>query len=134
MIDENEILKAVGQIITASGLFPRIVWANKDAIPERPYLAVSLVPVQVTDETLGLSLPMWSGFVSATVVTGLDEYDTAGKALLKQMGDLFPGATRITMTSGRRLLVSAHPQPLPPYRDGADYRLPIRIPLRTDSL
>lgn len=134
MIDENEILLAVGQIITGSAIFPRIVWANKDSIPERPYLALSLVPVQVTDDTLGLSLPVWSGFLSATVVTGLDEYDTAGKALLKQLGDLFPGASRIAMATGQQLLVSAHPQPLPPYRDGADYRLPIRIPLRTDSL
>jgi hypothetical protein len=134
MIDENEIMQAVGEIIIASGQFPRIVWANKDSIPARPYLALSLVPTGVTDDTMAKSLPVWRGFLSATIVTGLDEFETAGRALQVQLGNLFPAAMRVTMASGRRLLVPDHPQTLPPYRDGTDYRLPIRIPLRTDSL
>lgn len=131
MIDQNEIEKAFGVVITTSGLFPRIVWSDRDLIQERPYIAVTIVPGVTDDRTIGRSKPFWSGFASITAVTALDEYETAGRSLLKQVGDLFPAGTRLAMPGGD-LLVPDHPQPIPGYRDKTDFRSVMRINLTTE--
>lgn len=134
MINIAEIEKAVAGVITGSALFPRIAWANKDLPQVRPYLVVAVVPVMVGDPTLGQTLPVWTGFIILTVVTALNVFETPGQALLKQAGDLFIAgrAGAITMDSGKKL-ICGHPNSLPPYRQGEDYRLPLRINLRTEG-
>lgn len=134
MINAAEIEKRIDQVITGSGLFPRIAWANKDLAQERPYLAVAVVPASVTDATLAQGRPVWTGFLVLTAVTALNVFETPGQTLLKSAGDLFVAgrAGALTLDSGKKL-ICGHPNQLPPYRAGEDYRLPLRITLRTEG-
>lgn len=132
MIDHAAIMHAVGQIITASGSFPRILWPNRDGLPEKPFLILELRPKAIRDETLRQTAAMWSGEIIGTVVTDLNRYETEGQALVGDLAALFPSGTRLTITGGAQVLVQGHPQPKGGYRDGADYRLQLSIPLQSD--
>ncbi len=132
MINAAEIEKAVAAVIRVSGLFPRVAWANKDLPQVRPYLVVAVVPVSVDDSTLSQGLPVWTGMLMISAVTEVNTLEGPGQALLKQAGDLFTAGARITLDSGKKL-ICGHPNPLPPYRDGTNYRLPLRINLRTEG-
>ena len=131
MIDLNEVTKALGQVITGSGLFPRIVWQNRDSLPEKPFLIVELLPGPIIDRTLRQDSPHWSGSLLCTVVMDLNRYDAEGRAMIGQLAGLFPAGGRHTVPGGS-VLVAGHPRPLPGYRDGADYRLQLSIPLKSD--
>jgi hypothetical protein len=133
MIDQSDILKICGQAIVASGQFPRIVWPNSASLPAKPYVVIELRPRDIQDRTLRQTAPVWAGTLTATIVTALDKFDTEAQTLAKAMAELFPAASRLTLTSGQRIAVSDHPTPTGGYRDGADWRQPVNIPLRADG-
>ena len=132
MIDLALVTKAVGQVITASGAFPRVVWPNRDGLPDRPFLVVELLPGPITDATARQAAPTWTGSVVASVVIDLNQFETPGHALAGQLAALFPSGSRLTLDDGAKLLISGHPRVTPGYRDGADYRIPVSIPLSSD--
>ena len=131
MIDLAEVLKALGQVITGSGLFPRIVWQNRDGLPAKPFLIVELLPGPIRDDTLSQTAPTWSGSLLCTVVMDLNRYDAEGRAMIGQLAALFPAGERHSIPGGA-VMIAGHPRPLPGYRDGADYRLQLSIPLKSD--
>ena len=131
MIDLNEVMKALGEVITASGDFPRIAWPNRDGLPEKPFLIVELLPGPITDPTLSQAAPTWKGQVMATIVVALNTYDDAGQAMIGQLAALFPSGSRLTIPGGK-VRIAGHPRPLPGYRAGSDYRLQLSIPLQSD--
>ena len=132
MIDHAAIMQAVGQVITASGSFPRILWPNRDGLPEKPFLILELRPKAIRDETLRQTAAVWSGEIIGTVVTDLNRYETEGQALIGARAALVPSGTRLTITGGAKILVPGHPLPKGGYRDGADYRLQLSIPIQSD--
>lgn len=132
MISASDVEKPLSEAIVASGLFPRVAWANKDFVSERPYIAVMLVPTVVVDGTMAKTNESWTGFLQITAVTAAGQFETDGRAILANAGGLFAAGTRLTMPNGHKVLIYDHPQHSPPYRDGADYRQPLRIPLRTE--
>lgn len=132
MFNLTLVEKAIGAAVMASGDFPRVVWANRDAHLVKPYIVLSLVPVDVLDETLARQSPVWTGFLAATAVTDLNTFETPGRTMLADLASLFPAGTRLTLDDGSTLLVPDHLKALPPYRDGADYRHPARLSLRSD--
>lgn len=134
MIDQTDLLSVMGKAIAASGLFPRVAYPNKDTAPEKPYLAVSLVPMTITDDTLGQSYPVWTGKLFCTVVTDLGGFDTEAQGLAKSLAELFPSTTKLTLTNGQKVRVSGWPTPATSYRDNSDFRLQVSIPLRSDTI
>lgn len=134
MIDETLIIKALGEIIIASGLFPRIAWAGRNADQTLPYLSVSLVPVQIADQTLAQDNPIWTGFLEAQIVTGLDQFETAGITLRRQLAGLFQSGDRLLLDDGVIMMIKGHPQPKTPYRDGPNQRMPLQINLTSDTV
>lgn len=132
MIDQADITKALGQVIVASGQFPRVVWANRDAAPDKPYLVLNLRPVGISDPTIAQTSPKWSGALQGTIVTGLNEFDTAAQAQCKALAELFPSGTRYMLTGGQKIVIAGHPSAGVGYRDGADYRMPVTIQLRSE--
>lgn len=132
MIDLNAVTKAVGQVIIASGAFPRILWTNRDGLPEKPFLIAELRTKTITDPTLDQAAPQWTGEFTGTIVTDLNQFDAEGAALIGQLAALFPSGSRLTLSTGQKVMIAGHPSPLPGYRDGADYRLQLSIPLQSD--
>lgn len=132
MIDLTDVRDTVGQVVADSGLFPRRSWSNKDSTLEKPYLVLNLVSSQIADATLAQTSPVWTGMLMATVVTGLDEFDTVALGMVKDLAELFPSATRMTLAGGGKTIVSGHPQPQPGYRDNSYFRTPVSIPLRSE--
>lgn len=132
MIDLADAMKVLGQAVIASDLFPRILWPNRAALMERPFLAMELRSGLIRDPTLGLDAPTWTGELIATAVTEADTFDTEALAQIAALAALFPAGSRFTMASGGKLLIAGHPRPLPGYRDGSDFRLQLSIPIQSD--
>lgn len=134
MIDENRIMQAVGGRIAGSGSFPRIAWANRDAAPALPYLALVLVPLRIDDDTLAQDAPVWVGLLQATIVSSLNDFDTNCWALRTLIAALFPSASKLALADGTSIRVTSHPQPQPSYRDGPNNRTPLQIKLSSEPL
>lgn len=136
MFDETAIQKAVEEdILSLTGV--GFVWANAHGdgarnIPERPYLDMQLIPTGVADNTVARTAPSWNGTLQVTVVMEQGKFETDGKAIRKQVGDLYPAARRITAEDGTSILLPEHPQPGPAYVAGGDYRLPVLIQITTE--
>ena len=135
MFDETLMEQVLAAPIIASGLFPRIAWANGGkTVPERPYLALELVPVDVVDDTTSGANPRWVGFLQGSIVMAQGGFETSGKALRKQLGDLFTKGQRLTLgATGYKIVVQRHPKTIQGYPAGGDYRLPLQIFLRTEG-
>lgn len=133
MIDLTALQADIEATIALSGLFPRVAWANKDAAPARPYLALDLASIDIQDNTLAQSFPVWRGTMYATVVIAGNQFDTDGQTLLRGFAELFASADRIYLADGTVVRIDGHPFPTRPYQDGADYRLPLQMKLRTDT-
>lgn len=133
MIDQSEILKVCGQTLIGAGI-TRIVWPNADALPAKPYVVMELRPRDIQDRTLEQTAPVWSGTLAITVVTALDQFDTEAQTLVRTIAGLFPAASRLFISFDGYVAISGHPsQAGPGYRDGADWRTTVNIPLRSDG-
>lgn len=133
MIDQSDILKVCGQTLIGGG-FTRIVWPNSDALPAKPYLVAELRPRDIQDATLGQTSPQWAGTFVVTVVTNLDQFDTEAQSIARTIAGLFPSATRLNLTFDDVIVIAGHPSTAGSgYRDGADWRLPVNVPLRSDG-
>ena len=96
-------------------------------------IAHQAIPLAIDDATIAQSAPIWRGFMQATVVRDLNEFETAGLADRKALAELFPSGTRLPLGDGAVILINGHPQPQRPYRDGPNYRFPLRINIATDT-
>lgn len=121
-----DIENALGQRLAATVGIPAIVWPNQDADPARPFILFQHVPVSRNDATLEGVGETARGYVTATIVTARNVFSSLGNALAATVMAQFPYGLELTMTVGK-ITINKPPEVLPGYRDGPDWRLPVRI-------
>lgn len=123
----NEIETALGQRLATMAACPPIVWPNRKADPARPYLSVQHVPVGRQNIALAGGAVRITGFVVVTVVTEIDGFTTEANTIAQAVIDRFPAGLRIPAGRGH-VVIRQEPEPITPFRDGDDWRQPVRIP------
>jgi len=123
-----EIEKALGQRLVGMANVPMIVWPNQDANPARPFLLFQHVPVTRIDATLDGAGEMARGYALITVVTdrNVDTFATPANTLAGQIMAQFEYGLRLTMATGQ-ITINKPPEALAGYRDGPDWRAPVRV-------
>lgn len=121
-----DIQAAIGQRLAATSGIPTIVWPNKDAAPDLPYVAVDFVPVARRDATLAGTMTEEIGFVMVTVVSALDAFATAGLTTAQSIADRFTKGLRLSIT-GATVVITKPANIGQGYRDGPNWRTPVRI-------
>ena len=121
-----EIERAMGQRLAAMTGVPAIAWPNDDADPARPFLKFQHVPVSRTDATLDGVGETARGYVTITVVAARDKFATAANTLAGSVMAQFEYGLRLSMAAGQ-ITINKPPEALAGYRDGADWRVPVRI-------
>lgn len=103
-----------------------IAWQNKDVDPERPFLAADHVPGSRTDPTLDGNGETVLGQFMVYVVVERGTFTKTANNLADLVMQRFKYMTLIPLTNGGILIVKP-PEVLPGYRDGPDWRTPVRI-------
>lgn len=125
-ISTEKIEIALGQHLAAMTGAPTIAYQNQDIDPARPFLAADHVPGTRTDPTLDGTGETVRGQYMVYVVVTAGDFTTAANTLADKILDRFKYKTLISMTSGAILVVKP-PEVLTGYKDGADWRVPVRI-------
>ena len=100
-----------------------IVSPNSDTAPNKPYLILDLVPMEKFRRGLGNARKVSRGFVQVTVVTETNEPVVDSMAIGTSVAAVFPKGLRET----DELLILQEPVVEKGYRDGPDWRTPVRI-------
>lgn len=129
-----EIETALGQRLTGISPVPRVAWPNKDAALAVPYLEFRHVPVSVEDDTLDSTARRQVGLVLITVVAARDEFATVANDLAQTVQARFPRGLRLPVAGKGQILISRHPEAVPPFQDGVYWRQPVRITYQTEEL
>lgn len=125
-MNEVDIANALGQRLAASPSLGTIVWENKDASPARPYLNFEIVRVARRGQALASDVPISRGYVMVTVVADVDEFATSATQLADSVAARFEYGLRLSITGGTVVIISP-PTILQGFRDGPDWRVPVRI-------
>lgn len=120
---------ALGQRLATMPGAPPIVWPNKAADPARPYVVFDHVPVDAEDRTIAGGATEQLGYVVITVVAPIDRFATEAATLADQIAARFSFALRLTAGSGQ-VVITKPPAVLRPFRDGDDWRQPVRVDYR----
>jgi hypothetical protein len=126
MINHGDIENAFGQRLAAMTDCPPVAWENRDMDEARPLLIVTHNPVSRIDPTSAGGMVQQSGFFEVSILTAWGEFKTASNALADQIINRFPKALRLALSNGGQLVILSA-QPMVGYRDGVDYRQPVRI-------
>lgn len=126
MISIAKIKIALGQHLAGMTDVPPIAWPNKDANPPRPFLAVDHFPGPREDPTLDGTGETVSGQMHVSVVVLENQFTTPPNAIVDKVMTRFAYGTRIVFDDGV-LLITKPPEALPRYKDGPDFRAPVRI-------
>jgi hypothetical protein len=105
---------------------PAIAWQNKDIDPARPFLAADHVPGSRTDPTLDGTAETVTGQFMVYVVINGGTFTKPANLLADKVMQRFKYRTLISLAEGGILIVKP-PEALPGYRDGPDWRVPVRI-------
>lgn len=127
MIDENQVSEAVQKVVVNGGLPYPIVFEAEDTIPTRPYITLQIVrlpPRAVMLETHDGVTPQ---YLQATVVTETGKFATQGLQIAKDIASLYPFGLRLSVGSGHEATVNSIPFIETGFRDGPDWRTPVRI-------
>lgn len=125
-MNEADIANALGQRLAASPSLGTIVFENKDATPARPYLQFEVVRINRTDPTINATAPVSRGFALVTVVGEVDRFATAATQIADDVVARFPMGLRLNI-SGGVIVIMQPPSVLQGFRDGPDWRVPVRI-------
>jgi hypothetical protein len=126
-MNEAAIAEAIGQRLAASPAVAPIAWENKDAAPARPYLRFELVRVDRRNRALTDIAPISRGYAVITVITEVDRFAKPAETLADLVAARFPYGLRLTITGGGVLVVISPASVLQGFRDGPDWRLPVRV-------
>jgi hypothetical protein len=124
---EAAISNAIGQRLAAAPSIGVIVWENKDASPARPYLQFQLVRVNRRDATMGSTSPISRGFALITVVGEINKFSTEAAVIADKVADRFPKGLRLNVSGGGVVVIIDPPSVLQGFKDGPDWRLPVRV-------
>jgi len=125
-ISTELIETALGQHLATMASVPTIAWQNKNLDPARPFLVADHIPVGRTDPTIDGYGETVIGQYRVTVVINGDGFTTAANALADNIMVRFKYMTLINFADGD-ILITKPPEVLPGYRDGPDWRVPVRI-------
>lgn len=103
----------------------RVIWENRDAIPQRPYIVLEVVRLPPIDRTTDGSLKTRRGYVQATVVSEVDEFANPGLLISGEIEALFPKGQIVI--GGNAITIKNPPHISQGFRDGPDWRTPVRI-------
>lgn len=126
-MNEADIANAIGQRLAASPSLGTIVWENKDATPARPYLQFEVVRVNRRELTLSAGAPVSRGYVLVTIVADIDKFATSATQKADDVAARFPFGQRLDISGGGQIVVISPPSVLQGFRDGPDWRVPVRI-------
>lgn len=128
MISTNDISEAIQRRLTDSALPYPVIFESSDNIPERPYIALQVVRLKPVAVMLEEHDGVYPQFMQATVVTETGKFATEGQTIGDEIAALFPFGTRITVdTDGHEITVNDIPFVESGFRDGFDWRTPVRI-------
>ena len=122
-----EIETAFGQRLAIAPAIAPIVWPNKAASPDKPYLSVQHVPTSNdSGDISGAGGEVQRGYFVVTVVTSSNTFSSLANTTAQAVKARFPMG--LTLTAGTRKMRFWRPaQMLPAFADEADWRLPIRL-------
>lgn len=126
-MNEASIANALGQRLAAAPSLGTIVFENKDATPARPYLQFEVVRVNRRDETIDGTAPISLGFVLVTIVSDVDKFATGATQIADSVAARFPKGLRLNVSGGGVIVIIQPPSVLQGFRDGPDWRVPVRI-------
>jgi hypothetical protein len=126
-MNEADIANAIGQRLAASPLIGTIVFENKDATPARPYLQFEIVRVNRRDPTINATAPISRGFALVTIVAEVDKFATSATQIADTVSARFPKGLRLNVSGGGVVVIIEPPSVLQGFRDGPDWRVPVRI-------
>jgi hypothetical protein len=126
-MNEVAIANAIGQRLAAAPSLGTIVWENKDATPARPYLQFELVRVNRRNLTIESSAPVSRGFAVVTIVADVDKFATSATQIADSVAARFPFGLRLPISGGGVVVIIQPPSILQGFRDGPDWRVPVRI-------
>lgn len=128
MIDENDIGRAIGLRVKGITDIPAQLLAGNYDKPEswaRPYLVFQVVPNGTGGSKISGGLTQ-AGFVQVTVVTDLAIGETLANDVTAKIAAAFPYELTIPCGDGK-LTITDHTVPDLGYRDGSDWRKPVKI-------
>ncbi|MHA3913848.1 phage tail terminator-like protein [Halovulum sp. GXIMD14793] len=128
---ESEIADVLQRRLGEAALPYSIVWENLDGLPDRPYLTFEIVRVSRRDQTLDNTGVVSTGYVQVTAVSATDAFATDGIAIGEEVATLFPRGLRLPV-SGGEVVITDPPNVEQGFRDGPDWRTPVRINYRAD--
>ena len=123
---ETEIIEHLGQAIAAAVPTLGVVWENQNALPKRPYAFVQFVPVAKTGLVLDLPDSVNEGYALVTIVSEIGEFATPALAQCELIVDALPKGHKIDTPNGC-IYIPVPPVILPAFRDGPDWRTPVRV-------
>lgn len=126
-MNEASIANALGQRLAAAPSLGTIVFENKDATPARPYLQFEVVRVNRRDETINGTSPISLGFVLVTIVSDVDKFATGATQIADSVAARFSKGLRLNVSGGGVIVIIQPPSVLQGFRDGPDWRVPVRI-------
>jgi hypothetical protein len=124
-VTEAEITQAIGMRLAATPGLPEIVWENAKANPAIPHIRAEIVFAGADDPTIAGGAEVKTGFMMASVITALDEFTTPGLTTARTIADRFAYGLQLD-----GVLIYKPAEVLRGYRDGANWRTPVRVSFR----
>lgn len=125
-ISQTALENALGQYLLTMAGVPEVAWANRNVDPDRPFLAVEHVPGPRTDPTLDGTGETVEGVMMINVVIEENQFATPANELVDDVVAHFAYKTKVSFSDGV-VLVTKPPEVLTGYKDGPDYRVPVRV-------
>lgn len=129
----KQIETAFGQrLVTVSGL-PTVYWPNHGTTPpSRPYIEVAHVPVTRSDRTINGAEEIATGFFLVTIVTEIGIFANSAYDLAADIMAVFAMGWRQDVSGAGAILTQRPPEDAPAFRDGDEWRQPVRVHYTTE--
>lgn len=125
---DSEIYETFADRLVDNVFDMKIVLPNMDDEPRKPYLLIDVVPTMRSNRSLSGGVEFSEGFCQITLVSETNDDDKQIIAKAEQIAALFPHRLRVG-----DLLLTDPPMIENGYRDGPDWRTPIRINYQTNT-
>lgn len=125
---DDEIYSAFADRLVDTTFDIKIVPPNMDDEPRKPYLLIDIVPTRRDNRSLSGGVEVAEGFCQITLVSETDEDIVAVKQKAQEIAAIYPHRLRLG-----NLLLTDPVMVERGYRDGPDWRTPIRINYRAHA-
>ena len=131
MMDFDLINQAMAQPLQSAGIslgsvaLP-MVWAGQSADPERPFIFYQRIVSLRRDRTLDNTGQIEEGYLSISVVDEFGKFGVRSEQLAGEIAALYPRGSVLPFAGGVITLFE-WPVLVQAYRDGPDWRQPMRV-------